>query len=82
MLKWYKKYTFAKNIAEVIFLNKDKHKYIRREADGNTKEIIDLTAYIKSDMVEYDTNGSYTGITYDTYYNGELEKPIQDADDL
>jgi hypothetical protein len=24
----------------------------------------------------------YTGVPADMYYNGELEKPIQDADDL
>lgn len=63
-------------------MNKDKHKYVKRKSDGNTKEIIDLSAYIKPDMVNYDTNGSYTGMTHDTYYKGEMEKPIQDADDL
>lgn len=63
-------------------MSNDKFKYKKRKADGDTKEIIDLTAFIKPEMVEYDSNGSYTGMTHDTYYNGELERPIQDADDL
>lgn len=33
-------------------------------------------------MVQSDTNGSYTGMTADTFYNGEYEDPVQDADDL
>lgn len=49
---------------------------------GNTKEIIDLSRFIYPDMVELDDNGSYTGVTKDTFYDGELEEPIQDADDL
>ncbi len=48
----------------------------------NKKPIIDLTSYISPDMVNSDVNGSYTGITADTYYNDELEEPVQDADDL
>lgn len=46
------------------------------------KDIIDLTSYIKPEMSELDENGSYTGMTKATYYDKELEKPIQDADDL
>lgn len=48
----------------------------------NGKKVIDLTSYINPNDVQYDTNGSYTGMTYDTFYGGELEKPVQDADDL
>lgn len=48
----------------------------------NGKKIIDLTSYISPDMVQSDTNGSYTGITADTFYNGDYEDPVQDADDL
>ncbi len=62
--------------------NNNKHKYQKPKTDGNTKEVIDLTAFIKPGMMEYDTNGSYTGMTRDTYYDGQLERPIQDADDL
>lgn len=49
---------------------------------GNTKEIIDLSKFIHPDMVNLDENASYTGITRETYYNGILEEPVQDADDL
>lgn len=48
----------------------------------NGKKIIDLTSYISEDMVQSDTNGSYTGTTKDTFYNGVKETPVQDADDL
>lgn len=60
-----------------------KRKNSRKNDDlDNTKEIIDLSKFIHPDMVKLDENGSYTGMTADTYYNGELEEPIQDADDL
>lgn len=48
----------------------------------NSKRIIDLTSYISPDMVQSDTNGSYTGTTADTFYEDEFEDPVQDADDL
>lgn len=48
----------------------------------NKKKIIDLTSYISPDMVQSDTQGSYTGTTEKTYYTGEYEEPVQDADDL
>lgn len=48
----------------------------------NKKQIIDLTSYLSPDMINSDVNGSYTGVTADTYYNDELEEPVQDADDL
>lgn len=53
-----------------------------KKENKNGAKIIDLTSYISPDMVQSDTNGSYTGITADTYYNGEYEDPVQDADDL
>lgn len=53
-----------------------------KRKDKNGTEIIDLTSYISPDMVQSDTNGSYTGVTADTFYNGEYEEPVQDADDL
>ena len=49
---------------------------------GNTKEIIDLSKFIHPEMVRLDDNGSYTGTTKQTYYEGVLEEPVQDADDL
>ena len=59
-------------------MNKEHSKKINK----NKPKIIDLTSYISPDMVQSDTNGSYTGMTADTYYNGEYEEPVQDADDL
>lgn len=48
----------------------------------NGKKIIDLTSYISPEQILSDVNGSYTGITADTFFNGEYEQPVQDADDL
>lgn len=79
--KKYKTLTLAKNNAGVIFVKKRKNKQ-QNDDLGNTREIIDLSKFIYPDMVNLDTNGSYTGMTKDTYYNGELEEPVQDADDL
>ena len=62
-------------------MNKNK-KNKQKEENINGKKIIDLTSYISPDMVQSDTNGSYTGMTADTFYNGEYEGPVQDADDL
>ena len=62
-------------------MNKNK-KNKQKEENINGKKIIDLTSYISPDMVQSDTNGSYTGMTADTFYNGQYEDPVQDADDL
>ena len=81
ILKKYKTNTSAKNNAGVIFMHKRKKKKQNNDLD-KTQEIIDLSKFIHPDMVNLDENGSYTGMTKDTYYYGELEEPIQDADDL
>lgn len=60
----------------------DKKKIKHTKESVNGKKIIDLTSYISSEMVQSDTNGSYTGVTADTYYHDEYEVPVQDADDL
>lgn len=63
--------------------NNDKNKKSNKKKDNiNGKKIIDLTSYISPEMVQSDTNGSYTGMTADTYYHDEYDIPIQDADDL
>lgn len=49
---------------------------------NDKKQIIDLTSYISPEMINSDVDGSYTGITSDTYYYDEPETPVQDADDL
>ena len=54
----------------------------KKKKNINGKKVIDLTSYISKDMVQSDTNGSYTGMTADTFYNNEYETPVQDADDL
>ena len=63
--------------------NNDKNKKANKKRDNiNGKKIIDLTSYISPEMVQSDTNGSYTGMTADTYYNDDYDIPVQDADDL
>ena len=57
---------------------KNKHK----TENANGKRIIDLTSYISPEMVQSDTNGSYTGVTADTYFHDDYDLPVQDADDL
>ena len=42
----------------------------------------DYTSFLNPEIVASDPQGMYTGVPADMYYNGELEKPIQDADDL
>lgn len=54
----------------------------KKQKSINGKKVIDLTSYISKDMVQRDVNGSYTGMTADTFYNNEYETPVQDADDL
>lgn len=54
----------------------------KKQKNINGKKVIDLTSYISKDMVQSDTNGSYTDMTADTFYNNEYETPVQDADDL
>ena len=60
--------------------DKEKIRHTQKSVGG--KKIIDLTSYISPEMVQSDTNGSYTGVTADTYYRDEYEVPVQDADDL
>lgn len=54
----------------------------KKKKNINGKKVIDLSSYISPDMAKSDTNGSYTGTTYDTYYGTDYEEPVQDADDL
>lgn len=82
MLKRYKKDTSTKDNVEVIFLNKGKKNKSKRDDLGNTREIIDLSKFIYPEMTNLDENGSYTGMTKEAFYDGVLEQPIQDADDL
>lgn len=63
-------------------MKKDKQNNKQSKKQNKNKKIIDLTSYISPEMVNSDVNGSYTGVTADTYYNGEYEIPEQDADDL
>lgn len=61
---------------------KDKSKKQQAKQHKNGKEIIDLTSYLNPEMINSDVNGSYTGVTRDTYFEDVLEVPEQDADDL
>ena len=47
-----------------------------------TKAKANYTSFLNPEIVASDPQGMYTGVPADMYYNGELEKPIQDADDL
>lgn len=62
--------------------SKKSDKINNKQNNVNSKRIIDLTSYISPDMIQSDTNGSYTGTTSDTFYRDEYEEPVQDADDL
>lgn len=62
-------------------MNNEKNKKARRK-NQQGKEIIDLTSYISHDMLNADINGSYTGVTKDSYFGDVLDEPVQDADDL
>ncbi len=59
-------------------MKKDKNKKEKK----NEKEVIDLTQFITPGEVKSDVLGSYTGVPDSTYYDGEYEIPVQDADDL
>ncbi len=63
-------------------MKKSKKVNSQKDDMGNTKEIIDLRKFFHPEVVQLDDNGSYTGITKETYYDGILEEPVQDADDL
>lgn len=53
-----------------------------KKNDKKKKKIVDLTSYISPEIVNSDPYGMYTGVPADMFYNGELDEPIQDADDL
>ena len=63
-------------------MKKSKKHNSRNDDLDNTQEIIDLRKFFHPEVIQLDENGSYTGITKDAYYDGVLEEPIQDADDL
>lgn len=63
-------------------MKKDKKQSKNGKTQKNNKTVIDLTSYISPEMVNSDVNGSYTGVTEETYYGEDLETPVQDADDL
>ncbi len=63
-------------------MKKSKKANGQKDDMGNTKEIIDLRKFFHPEVVQLDDNGSYTGITKETYYDGILEEPVQDSDDL
>lgn len=63
-------------------MKKDKKQSKNGKHEKNNKTVIDLTSYISPEMVNSDVNGSYTGVTAETYYGDELEVPVQDSDDL
>jgi len=73
-LKRYNKITSANNNAEVFFMNKK---------DKKKKKVIDLRRFMEPEMMNVDSTGSYTGLTEDMLFDGDMDdEPIQDADDL
>ena len=52
------------------------------EKNKSKSKFNDYTSFLNPEIVASDPQGMYTGVPADMYYNGELEKPIQDADDL
>ena len=54
----------------------------KKDKKNKKSKFNDYTSFLNPEIVESDPQGMYTGVPADMYYNGELEKPIQDADDL
>lgn len=50
--------------------------------DKKKKQIIDLRRFMEPEMMNLDDSGSYTGITENMLYDGDMDEPVQDADDL
>lgn len=82
MLKNYnKKITFANHnyCRGDFYENNDKKDKKNKKSKSKFN---DYTSFLNPEIVASDPQGMYTGVPADMYYNGELEKPIQDADDL
>ncbi len=74
--------TSEETILRGVFMKKNQQNdNINIENDG-TKRIIDLRRFLEHDIVQPDPNGSYIEMPKDYYETGNLEQPIQDADDL
>lgn len=50
--------------------------------DKKKKKIIDLRRFMEPEMMSLDDSGSYTGVTEGMLFDGDMDEPIQDADDL
>lgn len=76
MLKKYNKSIFPTASAilysEVVFLDKKDKK----------KRVIDLRRFFEPELQSLDENGSYTGVTRETFAGNPDDEPVQDADDL
>ncbi len=53
-----------------------------KKDDKKKKQIIDLRRFMEPELMKLDDSGSYTGITEDMIYDGDMDEPVQDADDL
>lgn len=62
--------------------NNDKKEKKDKKNKKSKSKFNDYTSFLNPEIVASDPQGMYTGVPADMYYNGELEKPIQDADDL
>ena len=54
----------------------------KNDKKKNEKKIIDLRRFMESEAVMRDENGSYTGMPAEYYYDGVMNEPVQDSDDL
>lgn len=62
--------------------NDKKDKKNKKSKSKSKSKFNDYTSFLNPEIVASDPQGMYTGVPADMYYNDELEKPIQDADDL
>ena len=56
--------------------------FMKKKESRRKKKIIDLRRFMESEAVMRDENGSYTGMPAEYYYDGVMDEPIQDEDDL
>ena len=61
---------------------KNNDKKDKKDKKNKKSKFNDYTSFLNPEIVASDPQGMYTGVPADMYYNGELEKPNQDADDL
>ena len=54
-----------------------KNNKVHKKENKNGAKIIDLTSYINPEQILSDVNGSYTGITADTFLTANMKNPFR-----